>query len=179
MSDLYIANTSKQNHLFCYRLPENPSFRTQEIPPGGQVRLPGDLSTDEVRRIIDHHKQYGLVDSRELSRADGFVGICYSLGAPVNIDAILGTFERNDGELNDRAQERRDETAAAIASSMSERLGVRVARAEVEQVESGTVTGPVRDTSSPQFAVGSEVVADNVAPRHPGKQRRGDAKSVN
>jgi hypothetical protein len=167
MAALYIANTTKQHVHFYYRLPEEPTPRFDEIRVGAQARIGGDLSHEVIQRIIKQHEPYGLRAEAELPRAKGFVGLCYSIDKPVKLDSLYGTFESNDTALNERAEERREESAAAIAEGIQSTLqasGGAVSRSEVEVVE---------DTrGTPAVASGYEVVSEGTEPRHGGKQSR-------
>jgi hypothetical protein len=172
MPSLFIANTSKQNQIFNYRLPEHPIPKYVDIRVGTQVKIPGDLSPEAIKAIIEHATPYGLKAVNELPRNRDFVGLCYSINEPVKLDHLYSTFEQNDVVLNEKAEERREDQAAIIAqeiqNSMHE-VGVEVPRAEVTMVEE------TKDT--PRVANGYEVTAPGVAPKHGGKPgRRSDQR---
>ncbi len=165
MASLYVANTSKQHNHFYYRLPEDPVARYEEIRIGTQARIGGDLSHEVIQRIIKQHEVYGLRPESELKNAKGYVGLCYSVDKPVKMESLLGTFESNDVAMNERAEDRREETSAAIASGIQSTLeasGGTMNRAEVEVVE---------DTrGTPKVASGYETTREGVEPRHAGNR---------
>lgn len=171
MPKLFIANLSKQHQHFLYRLPEAPSTRTQDISIGAQVMLPGEMSTDDVAYVVEHHRTYGLKSVEEARRIKGFTGLVYSIDKPVNlddkgfVDEVQGS---NDETLTERSNTRREQTTAAISERLREvGAGTRapLQRTEVEQVE--------ETEGTPQVAVGVEAVAENVAPRNQGPRRAG------
>jgi hypothetical protein len=167
MAHLYIANTSKQHHDFAYRLPEEQNIRYEPIRAGSQVRLPGDLPHDLIQRIVKQHECYGMKSVSELQRNRHFVGLCYSVDKPISLDAIHETFETNDVAMNERAEDRREETAAAIGSEIQSTMqahGANVSRSEVETIE---------DTKgTPTVASGYEILSEGTAPRHGSKPGR-------
>lgn len=164
MASLFIANTSKQHHDFAYRLPEEQNIRYETIRAGSQARIGGDLQRETIDRIIKQHTAYGLKDVSDLPRNSAFVGLCFSIDKPVSFDTIMETFEQNDTAMNERAEDRREDVAAAISSEMQATLnanGASVQRTEVETVE---------DTKgTPAVASGYETVADGVEPKRGSK----------
>lgn len=172
MAALFVANTSKQNQIFMYRLPEHAIPKYAEIRPGTQVKIPGDLSPEALRLIVEHTAPYGIKAVTELPRNRDFVGLCYSVDKPVQFDHLFSTFEQNDTVLNEKAEERREDQAAIIAQEIQNTMrevGVEVPRAEVTMVEE------TKDT--PRVANGYEVTSPGVAPRHGGKPgRRSDRR---
>jgi hypothetical protein len=168
MTKLFIANTTKQHHDFAYRLPEDKNVRIETIRIGTQVAVGGDLSMDVIARIIEQHSAYGLRDARTLSGVKDFVGLCYSIDKPVPMDNMLVLFERNDEVLNERADQRREDIAGAIAhntQSQMEGADVTLQRAEVEVVEE-TKNG------TPAVSSGYEVTADGAPSRHNARKGR-------
>lgn len=167
MASLFIANTSKQHQIFMYRLPEHAIPKYADIRVGTQVKIPGDLSPEAIKLIVEHAAPYGLKAVSELPRNRDFVGLCYSVNEPVKLDHLFSTFEHNDVVLNDKAEERREDQAAIIAQEIQNAMrevGVEVPRAEVTMVED------TKDT--PRVANGYEITAPGVAPKHGGKPGR-------
>jgi hypothetical protein len=121
MATLYIANTTKQNHVFVYRHREmsNPAMR--EIKRGQQIPI-SDITIEEARAIVKQHEKYGIMDAAELSRRRDFAGLVYSIDKPVDIDQMLASFELNDKDLAKEAQQRREVQAAAISDNVATQL---------------------------------------------------------
>src|ERR1700683_3772726 len=163
---LYLANTSKQHHLFIYRPADRPETKPVEIPAGTQVQIGGDnMSDHDIDRMLRQHAPYGLTAVKDLPRTAGYIGLVYSIDKPVNMDQFMSTFEKNDIEMNANAADRRESAAAAIADGMSKSLGIPVQRTEVELTEESK-------SGTPSISEGHEVIAENMAPRHPGKKGR-------
>lgn len=170
---LFIANLTKQHQIFLYRVLEESvpggHSRHQDIAIGTQVMLPSDFSTDQINAIIDHQKLYGIKSVEEAQQIKGFTGLVYSIGKPVQLNDegfVKDVLHHNDDTLTDRANDRRETTAAAITSNMQQlgrERGAPLQRTEVEQVE--------ETTGTPQVAAGIETVVDNVAPRNQGTRK--------
>jgi hypothetical protein len=171
MTALYVANTTKQNHRFYYRLAESSRTVYEDIMVGAQARIGHDLTQADIEIILKHHARYGMRKASEVNR--NFVGLVYSVGKPVVLDDILETFEKNDTAMDERAGERMEEVAAAVASSMQTMIGQPLARVEVETVEETT------GGDTPAVAKGFEVLGEGVPPRHGSKRakRRGRSQA--
>lgn len=155
MARLYIANTTKQHHHFFYRLPEDSVPRGVMIKVGAQEQLPGDLSLENIERIIGQHERYGLKNWAGIKNAKDFVGLCYSIDKPILVDHILTAVEHNDDVLDTAADDRREVEAAAVAGSIQNSMrevGVNVARTEVTMQEDTGKSG-----KEPRVANGFEI----------------------
>lgn len=167
---LFIANTTKQHHVFTYQMPEQ-GLRRRDIKAGTQVLIDG-LTTDQASHIVKQYEIYNIQDITKMSRVKGFVGFSYSIDNPVPIEAMLAQFDANDQAMAGKAKERLVIEAAAvqdaIATDMQRQTGadkeqVRP-RVEVETVEE---TG---DGSRPSISQGVEVPRD--ANSEPKKSRK-------
>lgn len=114
---LFIANCTKQNTMFLYRLPEEQTIRRQDIPAGGQIQVLGDTLTQTACDfIIEHHRRYGLVALKELDRIkNAFVGLCFSIEKPVPVEKIMHAAEHNDVVLDAASIETRKVAAASLS----------------------------------------------------------------
>ena len=138
---LIIANATKQHHDFVYRVPEDPSNRErrQIIPHGAQVYIHDDCGMNVIKAIIAQHERYGLIPASSIPRAKEFVGLCYSVDTPIDLEAIMTASEHNDGVLTDKAIEMRKETAVAIQASMvNEETGISELAVEIVQDDKST-----------------------------------------
>lgn len=192
---LYIANTSKQHVDFTYRLrdekaiaktqsPTNregelileKNYRTEKIPVGSQILVGGGkLNEKQVACIIEQYADKGLRDSTGISRLQEYSGLCYRFDRPVDLEKVFLFFEQNDKHMNQRADDRREETAAAFAQGMQNRaheMRVPLARTEMETVED-TKGGGV-----PRVANGFEIVTEGHTPRR-GETRSRRNKRIN
>ena len=75
---LYIANTTKQRHIFTFRVLESGRLRQIPITHGSQMMV-HEGSTEELNAIISHHAVYGLVDASKIDQNKDFIGLCYSI----------------------------------------------------------------------------------------------------
>jgi len=168
---IYIANGTAQTHKFMYRLPEKPGEFQLDIPPGGQVRLPHDMSIPELDSVIEQHKRYGLVEAKANQRFDRRTApLCYSIGKPVVLDSIHALILANREVLTTQGKKMREEAGVAIHAQMEEmvvrnQMPDRLVQAEISVQE---------DSQEPEFAEGVKVSRDNPAgqPARPKLSRR-------
>jgi len=125
MSDLFIANLTRQVVDFQYQLPEARAPRKQIIEIGSQINVSGDLSTIDIEAIIRQHAPYGLIHVSEIDRTKTFAGMCYSIGKPVNIDQLRRGLEGNLIVLSERGKVLRQEAAVAINNQMEDMVRQR------------------------------------------------------
>lgn len=134
MAKLYVANCTKHIQMFMYSVPEEKGMRTQRIEIGGQTLIYQDSSMDVISYIIGQHEPYGLIASNEVPRTKAFIGLCYGIDRPVDIERILTAAEQNDDVLVRRGQEIRRDTAAMFSNRLTEDVG-DLERARVEFIE--------------------------------------------
>ncbi|HBY8505948.1 hypothetical protein ACKLLD_04215 [Klebsiella pneumoniae] len=116
---LFIANTTKQRHIFTFRQLETGRLRQIPIEHGSQMQVL-DGSAEEVEAVIQHHQVYGLVDSTKIDQSQAFVGLCYSINKPVSASVIEKTIRDNDGHLTRGAHNRRQASVAALDNTLRE-----------------------------------------------------------
>ena len=156
---LYIANCSKQEHLFTYMLPENPRPFSHSIRAGGQIEIPGEQ--EHLMSIIGQHQVYGMMEVNKVGK--GFGGLCYRLEKPISIEAIQAGFTQSDQEMIDKAQEARSITAAAsdqIIANKAQEMGLKQKSGlEIEVVEEKKNAAD----NSPKFEQTIEVVREGIS----------------
>ncbi len=116
---LYIANCTKQVMDFHYRAPEQQRPMMQTIPIGGQIQIYKDTTQSDLEHIIEQHQRYGLVQVSEIDRTKAFIGACYQIDRPIDVEKIMRAAEHNDEVLTERGQEFRKEAAAALDGQIS------------------------------------------------------------
>lgn len=114
---LYVANTTKQNHKFTFRLPEMKHNKIVEIKAGTQMMVHNGTS-DELDAIISHHQIYGLTEAKKLDQHQEYVGLCYSIDKPVTYGNIENAIRDNDEKLTRDAHKRRQAAAAGIDQNL-------------------------------------------------------------
>lgn len=164
MTVLYVANTTKQHHVFAYRLPEEMSPRYETINAGSQVRISGDkISSESIEFILNQYRRYGIKEAREIAGKPGFAGLVYSVDKPVVLDTLLTQYEENDVAMNDKASERREQVAAAIASDVN-RISQEQGTSPISRIEVETSTDSPGDLPG-TVAEGFEIPREGVEPR--------------
>lgn len=116
---LFIANTTKQRHIFTFRVLETGRLRQIPIDHGSQSKVL-EGSTEEIEAVIKHHQVYGLVDATKIDQSRQFVGLCYSIDKPVSANIIEKTIRDNDDHLTRNAHDRRQASVAALDTSLRE-----------------------------------------------------------
>lgn len=159
---LYVANTTKQEFLFTYSLPENLRPFSHNIRAGSQVEITGNQ--DAIDAIINQHSMYGMVEANKAKK--GFGGLVYRIDKPVSLEAIQSGLAQNEQDMIDKALESRKLTAAAadqIISNRAQEMGIRQkSPLEIEVVEEGR--GPA--DNGEKFNETIEIVKDGgPAPR--------------
>lgn len=114
---LYIANTTKQRHIFSFRTLETGRLRQIPISHGSQM-LVLDGSSEEVDAVIQHHQIYGLVDATKIDQSKQFVGLCYSINKAVPASVIEKALRDNDEHLTRNSHGRRQASVAAMDSTL-------------------------------------------------------------
>lgn len=138
MPNIYIANSTKQNYEFRYRISGNPKIYVKQIPLGTQIMLDQtDLNTDEIENIIAQHRgdafEY-MVESGKIDRTKGHIGLIYRIGSPVDAELIANTIVRNDAVLTKDSEKMRTEALLATDKKMnSENLAHSNLTSEVVQ----------------------------------------------
>lgn len=117
---LHIANCTKQDLDFIYRLPGDPRMKLQKIKVGTQAKIYKDAPLETLQHIIKQHERYGLVSVEEAVKAgsDVFVGACWSF-KPIDMDKVVHTIDHNDGVIHDRGVETRKESAVAASDAIN------------------------------------------------------------
>lgn len=126
---LYVANPTKQIVDFVYRVTDTSSpswklspIRKQTIGIGGQVKLSGELSQEDISFIIKTNSAYGFVAADTAHNSKVFVSTMYSTDKPVSSLKIEHVMDRNTQILNDRGRNNRKEAAIAEAGRLENDL---------------------------------------------------------
>lgn len=156
MPTLFVANTTKQNHIFYYRDPDDlKRLRSMIIPMGGQMPIVRGVPMEYIHKIIEQHARYGLISAGEARREPGeFIGLCYSIDDPVTKPDLEAAFAHNDVILKERSEELLEESANAVAGQIETAIGRPAKMVTVEMVE---------EADDPKLAKGFEVLPDTVS----------------
>lgn len=170
MSALFIANATKQDHDFVFRMGGLKKINFLPITKGGQIKIEGQLA--ELEAIVEQHRKYGITDFRECAKAHKFSGLIYSFDKSIKLDSIIGAIERHDEVIDESAQVIRQETAAAanenIEAKAKEAGAAVVATSfEIEEVN----TDPTATGKKFKQMVEMDKQADVKVKRGPGRPR--------
>lgn len=179
---LYIGNASRQNVAFMYRVLESTGIRTQHIPIGSQVKISGDLSSDEIEYIVGQHRKYGLTPADEIDRKREFVGTVYSVGKPIPYNKIMDAMNRNIFVLVERGKQIRQEAAIAEAVKIENDL-VQTGRPESLSSFEATIVeeNPGGRNAGPAMSEGLRVTRNanpDGSPKETAKTGRGRRKAA-
>jgi hypothetical protein len=136
---MFIANGLHQNIDFQYRLPQYKSYRTQMIPIGGQIRISGELSQEDIDKIILGHAIYGMVGAKEISKFKGFhIPYVYSIDEPISETIILELVLHNREYNEQLGVKLRKDAAVAVNTLIEENMSDKLTNLEmtIEEVPS-------------------------------------------
>ena len=175
MARLYIANLSRQDHEFQYRIPADEGFARQakivRINKGTQQQIHGEVPLPVIEAIIEQHRQYGLIEASEVVRTKDFVGLCFSIDKPVNLDQMNYGVDHNSGVLYDRGVKNREEAALAADQAFETTLIDAAHRGEIR----GSTTvkklhvETLEESDAPKFGEG--ITVDHLTPIEGGRRR--------
>lgn len=143
---LFIAVCVRQKQRIFYRLdftstgqpaPQQGTLpKHQDIDPGAQVPIGGDLHETQAESIIKQLTVFGLQPAEEVNRLRGLTPYIYSKGKPVSKAQIEKAFNHNQGILARDGRQRR-EAAAIAAGSAIESEEVKISIEQVTESELG------------------------------------------
>jgi hypothetical protein len=169
---LFIANTSKQHHIFAYRMGKGRDVPVsyQTIPVGSQIQVGNsDLNKETVDFIINQHARYGMRSADDLAKNADYIGLVYSIDKQVPMgDKFIETAEDlNATALNRIASDQREQSAAAAGVLLENAVaGTKTSLAHAEIV----VT---QEGDAGVVSQGVEIVPEGKVPRNnPSRDRR-------
>ena len=174
MSRMFVANATKQNVDFVYRLPESTNLRSQTIPIGRQVPLAGDLTKPEIDAIIAQYSKYGLIEASTIDQSRTFHGLCYSIDKPVPSTKMRRLLDQNMAVLKARGKQMREEAAVNESLNLENMLTEGGRTEELRNFEMSVVVED-RDEAdtSPEIAEGVRVTRDEDRLKQGGFKPRG------
>lgn len=135
MSDLWIANATRQTYDFNYRVVDpDQRYRTLKIEPGQQGKIP-NLTHEDIKFITDNHAMYGLIPHEDIDRALGYHATCYRVDRPVDAARVTYLMDHNQGALVMQGKEIRKLNALAQSANIDRLLGETPLEARVSALE--------------------------------------------
>jgi hypothetical protein len=175
---MYVANVTEQFHQFSYRIPEVNQTRNLTIPPRAQVKLPDDMTREQVDAVVTQHAPYGMIAVEEVGSGTNrrrFSNLLYSLVMPVPGVRIELQYVRNHEVLVDRGKEIRKETAVASNLGLvaeldkrtrnTEMAGAEVSNFGAEVIEDERPDVSDSDRLSETYKVTGDATASKIAPK--------------
>jgi len=141
VTEIYVANVTKQTVQFAYRVPERNGVVIQTIPIGGQVLLAPNgtntnLSVPEVDAILKQGRQFGMLNIDELDGSKApFHGIAYSLDKAVTVEKLHRAMKKNEDALESMGRKIRSEAAVAVNNKIEATIGEPLRQLEMSITE--------------------------------------------
>jgi hypothetical protein len=167
---LYVANCTMQYHFLNYRLPENPSMISQQVPSLRQVQVAKDLNQPQVESFIGQLRKYGLVTLEEALNhrpRNPIVWVC-SAEKPVPEDVIRRIKDLNTGIIANIGKETRRQAALATSHNMAEQAHTPKAATNFEM----TIEEVGKDAGDQSDHLFGEGIAVTTEPEKVGADRR-------
>jgi hypothetical protein len=102
-------------------LPEYKTFRQQNIPVGGQIKISGELNEKQIDIIVSFHLKYGMLKYSELSDFKGFyIPYVYSVDNPVSAEIIAEGIIQNRQYNKVLGEKMRADAAVAVSAQIEE-----------------------------------------------------------
>jgi hypothetical protein len=151
MTKLYIANPTRQRQVVCYRLdfdragePEmhrrfQPA-RQQDVEPGRQVQLGGDMHMTQITDIVEQLARYGLIGVVDVSRMQGKVTYIYNIDRPVPADVMRRVIAHNESVMVEDGRLRRMRAAVATNEIVQQTVSQQFAERGIEEAPSDRTT---------------------------------------
>lgn len=147
----FLANVSRHDRNFNYRLPENVKAITQPVRLGQQVTLVGDHNAPQIDSLVAQVEALGGRRVGEYDDTKGkVVPYLYNVDAAIKVSEMREVMRHNTGQLVLQGKKMRE--AAAIATSQS-----------IESMAPGTLTDlemSIQEDSNPQ--AGEKPIAEGV-----------------
>jgi hypothetical protein len=117
-------------------LPEYKTYRMQNIPIGGQIRLSGELDEKQIDTIVQFHVKYGMIRVTELDQFRGyFVPYMFSIDVPIPAEKIVELIVHNREVTKVLGEKLRAEAAVAVNAQIEENAGEKLTAFEMEITE--------------------------------------------
>ena len=133
---VFVANGTRQNWEFQYRVVENPTVRRLSIPAGRQAKVPEDFNDTALPAIVDQLERVGAVQYNRISDAKAAFALVYRIGAkPIGSDAIDTAAEKDIAVRQDIAGTKTEEAGLASFATLAAPNPEKLAAANLEVVQ--------------------------------------------
>jgi hypothetical protein len=153
---IFVANCSTQRWDIQYTLPGIAKTRKQKLEVGGQIRLSGELNIAQVEAFVKQYERYGMRHVDEIKNAKTFVGLCYQLDKPIDMERFVRhALEINQNVLELRGEQQRIEAGIATAAQIEQTSDSTLRNLEITITEDDHADG-----TPPKFATGVKITQD-------------------
>jgi hypothetical protein len=177
---LYIANPTRQRQVICYRLDFNKDgdpeqlrrfqpARQQDVEPGRQIQLGGDMHQNQITDIVEQLAPYGLIGVVDVPRMQGRVSYLYNIDRPVPSEALRKVMAHNESVLVDDGRDRRMRAAVATNEIVQQTVSQQFAERGIDEAPTDRTT--VSFEQEEQSEAGEKPIAEGykVSPEAPTK----------
>lgn len=137
MSRIWVANTTMQEAVFCYRLDfvdfgatRKMPFRQVPIPSGGQH--PIEVNVGNIDELVQQLSKLGAIEAKELPRVRHVVPYVYSVDKQVSPHIIRDVHAHNTGLKIVDGGVRRERAAIGAAQAVMMKTGTEIPEITVE-----------------------------------------------
>ena len=112
---VYIANCTRQNWTYYYRLPEMHQNAHISIPSGNQERLGDRMSPNQFNALLEDLQRWGVKDFKDLKgKVEDFSGLLFSVDKPIKEDHFHIGLDKVIESANQRAVEEVQKAALGL-----------------------------------------------------------------
>lgn len=167
MSSFFLANSSRHDQGFNYRLPENPKAILANIRIGQQQCLGRNLSQFDVDALVEQIETYGGVRVGSYDNSIGrVITFLYDVDKEVPRKEIERVMRHNSGQLVLQGKKAREEAAIATSAAMENMTPGLINEVEMT-VQEETAAAP-----------GEKQVAEGVIVRDEERRSRNDSSAA-
>lgn len=170
MAKLYIANVTKQTQIVCFRLDYGPDgelkdtnrrfepARQQDIPPGRQVMIGGDMHMRQIEDIVRQLQVYGLVGALDAPRLRSVAPLIFNIVNPVTAKTMEQVRDTNAELQTADGHDRRMKAAVATNDIVQSTVANQFAEAGIndEPADKTVITFEQQDQSE----LGEKTIAE-------------------
>lgn len=144
MAKLYVANPTRQRQVVCYRLdftkegdaePQRrfQPARQQDVEPGRQVQLGGDMHMNQITDIVEQLARYGMIGVVDIPRMQGKITYIYNIDRPVSAEALRRVVAHNESVLIEDGRGRRMRAAVATNEIVQQTVAQQFAERGIDE----------------------------------------------
>lgn len=161
MTKLYVANCTRQNQEFHYRLDFNspdapnvkvgPNAKRMAIPPGRQAMVGGeDMFPNQVAMIVRQLEHYGARDVSDISRLDSVAPYVFSKDKMVSAAQIRAVMASNREMSVRRGKALRRKAAMAVNETVQRTVAEQLAQQGLDTTDEAKIEVEFEQLDKPE-----------------------------